>query len=210
MRIMSDKQNMRRPKRKKRSSQGLLPGLISTLFVRHRRLWVALLVLVILYVIIRGGMGASTSNSPFRSIGHPSSAYSMPPARVGATIIIDGVACTLVRVEPLANSPAATTAAGQVFVLLHVLLLNVSSKNLAYSADDFRMGGDARRVQDAAGGAAHVPGSGSLLASGTLRAGESAEGNLLYLVAGGDRQEQLVWQPGASGSASSGIWAFDL
>jgi hypothetical protein len=207
---LSEQQRVQRPARKKRSSQEPMHGPVWKLFVRHRSLWVALLVLAILYAIIRVGMSASGSTGSSSSTGHPPSAYSMVPARVGGTVIIDDLACTLVRVEPLQSGPVEASAAGQTFVLLHMLVANVGSKSLSYNIDDFHIAGVAPFMQLPAAFPTHLSPSERLLSSGTLRAGESAEGDLIFQVAAKGRQAQLLWRPASRSNLGGAVWVFDF
>lgn len=146
---------------------------------------------------LRGGTtttpGTGSDNTPGTSNG---------TAKVGDTITVDSVGCTLVSAA-VWQSPNQfiKPKAGNQFVRVHVKLHNGSSSEVSYSEFDFHAKSGSGNITDA-----ELTTNDNDLDSGKLAAGGSTEGDIVFQVPKGDHAAQLTWQPSFFGNSDDHAW----
>ena len=99
---------------------------------------------------------------------------------------------------------------GNVFVLVHVKLVNNSNSEFFYATSDFHGKSGSGNIIDAT----HFPPStytaNHYLDSATLAAGGSVEGDIVVEVPKGDHNAELTWSPGFFTNSTDNAWNLGL
>jgi hypothetical protein len=129
-------------------------------------------------------------------------------SKVGGTITLNGVQATLVSVKTSPGGQYDTPKSGNEYVIVHVKLNNTSNKEQSYNEFDFHVKSGSGNItqQDYLS----TENNSDLLNSGTLSAGGSTEGDLVFQVKIGDHKAELTWQPSYFGNAGDNGWNLGL
>jgi|GEM_PF-3524201 hypothetical protein len=143
----------------------------------------------------------ATSSRPTNTPGDNGGAGTTSAHHVGDTITVQGVSCTLVSATTIQGDANASPDAGNIFVLVHVNIVNGSSAQFTAAYLDF---------STSSNGDSHSPEvlppasytANDMLAFTNLNPGASVEGDILFQVAQGDHNAMLVWEPSAFGNGT--------
>ena len=161
---------------------------------------------------ISAANGSTTTSSSGSTGNSTSGATATPkgPAKVGSTIIDDGVSCTLVSAKVVQGDEFVKPDSGNVFVLVTVKIVNHSSSEFEYNPFDFN-------AEWSTGNITHPeilnPSSVSdstQLHDGTLAVGGSVQGQILFQVPKSDHQAKLTWQPSFFSDKTSDAWLLGI
>jgi hypothetical protein len=124
------------------------------------------------------------------------------PAKVGDTITVDGVGCTLVSAAVFhSDNQFEQPKAGNQFVRVNVKIHNGSAQQVSYNEFDFHAKSSAGNITTPA-----FVSSDNDLGSGDLAAGGTVSGNVTFEVPTGDHGAQLTWQPSFFGNSDANAW----
>jgi hypothetical protein len=143
----------------------------------------------------------STSTSSSSSSGNQVS-------KVGGTITLNGVQATLVSVKTSPGGQFDTPKSGNEYVIVHIKLNNTSNKEQSYNEFDFHVKSGSGNITQQ--NYISTENNSDLLNYGTLSAGGSAEGDLVFQVKIGDHKAELTWQPSYFGNAGDNGWNLGL
>lgn len=161
---------------------------------------------------------SSSTSSTTSSIYATATAIASTPAstpppsnqvsKVGGTITLNGVQATLVSVKTSPGGQYDTPKSGNEYVIVHIKLNNTSNKEQSYNEFDFHVKSGSGNItqQDYLS----TENNSDLLNYGTLSAGGSAEGDLVFQVKIGDHKAELTWQPSYFGNAGDNGWNLGL
>jgi hypothetical protein len=132
------------------------------------------------------------------------------PAYVGDTITVSDISCTLVSAKIIQGDEFNQPKSGNVFVLVHVKLVNNSSSEFSYYLIDFHGKSGSGNITDAE----YIPPStytaNHYLDSAKLAAGGSVEGDIIVQVPKGDHNAELTWSPGFFTNSTDNAWNLGL
>lgn len=129
-------------------------------------------------------------------------------AKVGQTITLDGVEATLTSVKTHAGTEFDKPKTGNEYVIVHVKLHNTSSTEQEYNAFEFHVKSGAGNITSEE--VVTFANSSDALNSGTLAAGGTAEGDLVFQVTQHDSKAELTWQPSFFGQQGENGWLLGL
>jgi hypothetical protein len=161
---------------------------------------------------------ANNTNSPATTASSsPTSGATATPQgsakqvkQVGDTITVDGVSCTLMSAQTVAGDDFAQPDTGNVFVLVTVKIVNSSSSEYDYNPFAFNAWWSTGNiVPESILGPSSVPMS-QELGAGTLAAGGSVQGKILFQVPASDHQAKLTWQPTFLSDKTSNAWLLGI
>lgn len=137
---------------------------------------------------------------------------STSPAKVGDTITINGVDCTLISARYLPDDGYIVPKAGNEFVVVRVKLVNNSGADADYNEFDFHARSSSGNVTDPDPlTPSTYTANDQLNISGTLSPGGTVEGDVLLEVPIGDHKAELSWEPMFSGSSTTAnLWNLGL
>lgn len=188
---------------------------------RRTGLWIALgIIAVLLFACIGIGTlvlrGASTAvNSVATSIATftPATGSTPVPAsnvsKVGGTITLNDVATTLISVKKLAADQFTQPKPGNIFIVVHVKIVNNSTGEVDYNSFDFHVRSGAGNITDEEVAPSTYTAN-NQLNSGKLSAGGKVEGDIVFQVKKGDHASELTWQPSFLGNAGDNAWNLGL
>jgi hypothetical protein len=133
-------------------------------------------------------------------------------ARIGETITLADMAATLVSVKTIAGDQTHQLKQGDIFILAHVTLANLSTTPQDYSSSSFMVTTSSGHPWDYHAPLYEAPASytaDNLLPFGRLGAKESVVGDLVVEAPLSDHQAKLVWDPNSSKVGVSG-WILGL
>ncbi len=129
-------------------------------------------------------------------------------AKVGQTITLQDIAATLVSVKKLPDDQYSPAAPGNMYIAVHVKVVNHSSGEVNYNPFDFHLKSGAGNITDEAFTSSYT--GNNQLNSGKLSPGGSVEGDILFQVGKNDHKAQLTWQPNFLGNAGDNGWLLGL
>lgn len=132
------------------------------------------------------------------------------PAKVGATITANGVSCTLVSVKSINGDEFTQPKSGDIFVLVHVKIVNKSGNEFDYSGIDFHGKSGAGNITDAEAVPPSTYTANKYLDDGKLANGGTVEGDLVIEVPKGDHQAELTWSPSIFDNSTDNAWLLGL
>ncbi len=161
------------------------------------------------------GLSSSTS-IPSNSTSTSSSIFSINgtnPAKVGDTISVGSVGCTLVSVnpKPLPGDAFTIPKAGDEFIVVNVKLTNNGVSDIDYYTIDFYARSSSGNTISAVSGAPSSYTSNNLLDNnGTIAPGNSVQGDLVLQIPIGDHNAELLWEPYWGNNSSNNLWNLGL
>lgn len=153
------------------------------------------------------GSSSSTSSSATAS---SATATPQGSAKVGSTITVDGVSCTLVSAKVVQGDAYVKPDAGNVFVLVTVKIVNNSSSEFDYNPFDFNAEWTTGNIVSEEFVSPDSVSSSQQLHDGTLAVGGSVQGQILFQVPQGDHKAKLTWQPNFLSDKTSNAWLLGL
>jgi Domain of unknown function (DUF4352) len=129
-------------------------------------------------------------------------------SKVGGTITLSGVQATLVSAKTNPGGQYDTPKSGDEYVVAHVKLHNTSDQEQQYNEFDFHVKSGTGNITN--GTFVTFENSSDQLSSGTLSAGGTADGDLVFEVKKGDHAAELTWQPSFFGGQGSNGWKLGL
>ncbi|HYT37325.1 MAG TPA: DUF4352 domain-containing protein [Ktedonobacteraceae bacterium] len=137
--------------------------------------------------------------------GQPASQVS----QVGGTITVNDVAVTLVSVKKLAGDQFIQPKAGNIFIVVHVKIVNNGTGEVDYNPFDFHARSGAGNITDEEVAPSTYTANNEL-SSGKLSAGGTVEGDIIFQVPKNDHKAQMTWQPSFLGNAGDNAWNLGL
>lgn len=180
----------------------------------HKGLWITLGIIAAVLVFGCVGISAIIANSAKGVVSTLGTAAattgtsSSTTAKVGQTITLDGVQATLTSVKIHAGTDFDKPKAGNEYVIVHVKIHNTSSTEHSYNAFEFHVKSGAGNITNEE--IVTFANSSDALNSGTLTAGGTAEGDLVFQVKKGDHKAELTWQPSFFGQQGENGWLLGL
>jgi hypothetical protein len=134
------------------------------------------------------------------------------PAKVGDTITMNNVACTLVSVKFIPDDGISVPKAGDIFVVIHLKLINNSTNDFDYLPTDFKGKSGSGNVTDPLPIAPNTYTANNYIGIGTLSPGGTLEGDIVIEVPRGDHKAELVWQPVSfiNSNTTDNVWNLGL
>ncbi len=173
---------------------------------------------ILLVLIVAIAIAASSSNGSIstgttttsQATGASQGSSGNAVAMVGQTITVNSVATTLVSVHPLPVGPDdIQPKTGNEYVVVRVKIVNNGTTETPYNEFDFHAASGAGNVIDAdIAPSAYT--ANYLLNSGTLTAGGSVSGDIIFQVPIGDHQAELTWQPNIFSNSTTYAWNLGL
>jgi Domain of unknown function (DUF4352) len=148
-------------------------------------------------VIITGGIFTATkgvvASGGATSSSSSSSASASTIAKVGQTITVNQVSCTLVSVQMLSADQYNTPKAGDQFIVAHIVLKNGSGTQVSYNPLDFHIKSAAGNVIDTDFSSPSSYTANNTLDSGNLDPNGSISGDIIMQAPIGDKKAELTW-----------------
>lgn len=192
--------------KKKRSPLMIIGGIVGGLLI--------LCCVAALIVMATANKGTttttSTSSDSSTSSSSSSSSSSSGPAKVGDTITVDGVSCTVTSVKTIQGDEITQPKAGNEFLVVHVKIANKSSSEFAYSSFDFKVKSGSGNLTDPEIVPPSTYTANSTLDTGNLASGGSVEGDIIIQAPNGDHHAELTWQPSIFSSDTENAWNLGL
>ena len=141
----------------------------------------------------------SSGNTPL-STGHV--------AKVGQTITIQDIAATLISVKKLPDDRYSPASPGNMYIVVHIKLVNNSSGEVDYNMFDFHVKSGSGNITDESFTSSYT--GNNQLNSGKLSPGGSVEGDIVFQTGKSDHKAQLTWQPTFFGNAGDNGWLLGL
>ncbi len=195
-------------------------------------LWALILVVGVIFilnaVILGSGSILKTSNTPSNTAlsGTTVTPSSIPttlptatptpiptpidPAKVGGTITVNNISCTLVSVEPIPSDEIYTPKAGNEYIVVRVKLFNNGNNEVYYNPLDFHIKSGTGDITDTDFATPQSYTANDILDSGNLAVGGTVEGDLIMQAPIGDHKAELTWQPNFYGDTSNIAWLLGL
>jgi|SRR5260221_164429 len=180
---------------------------------RHTALWITLGIIAVLLFACIGAAVAVTNSakgvvSTLGTAAATTGTSSSTTAKVGQTITLDGVQATLTSVKMHAGTDFDKPKAGNEYVIVHVKMHNTSSTEHSYNAFEFHVKSGTGNITNEE--IVSFANSSDALSSGTLAAGGTAEGDLVFQVKQHDSKAELTWQPSFFGQQGENGWLLGL
>lgn len=129
-------------------------------------------------------------------------------AKVGQTITIQDIAATLISVKKLPNDQYSPASPGNMYIVVHVKLVNNSSGEVNYNVFDFHVRSGSGNITDETFTSSYT--GNNQINSGKLSPGGSVEGDIVFQTGKSDHKAQLTWQPSFFGNAGDNGWLLGL
>jgi hypothetical protein len=157
-----------------------------------------------------GNTTSSNNSSSSQSQQATATPKSAKAAKVGDTITIDNVSCTLMSVKPLQGDEFTQPKSGNEFVVVHVKIVNKSGSEADYNPFDFHIKTGTGNITDEEFAAPSTYTSNNELQSGKLADGGKVEGDIIFQAPIGDHAAALTWQPSFFGNEGDNAWNLGL
>jgi hypothetical protein len=131
-------------------------------------------------------------------------------SQVGGTISVNDVAVTLTSVKKLASDQYIQPKTGNIFIVVHVKIVNNSTGEVDYNPLDFHVRSSSGNITDVEFAVPSTYTANNQLNYGKLSAGGNVEGDLIFQVKKGDHKAQMTWQPSFLGNAGDNAWNLGL
>ena len=131
------------------------------------------------------------------------------PAKIGTTMTVDGIGCTLVSVKYLPDDGIYVPKAGNEFIVVHVKLVNNSGTDFDYNEYDFHARSSSGNVTDPEISPDTYTAN-DLLNSGKLSPEGTVTGDIILQVPKGDHGAELSWQPFYNSGTTDNLWYLGL
>src|SRR5260221_544899 len=180
----------------------------------HKGLWITLAIIAAVLLFSCIGISVAITNSAKGVVSTLGTAAattgtsSSMIAKVGQTITLDGVQATLTSVKTHAGTDFDKPKVGNEYVIVHVKMHNTSSTDHSYNAFEFHVKSGTGNITNEE--IVSFANSSNALSSGTLAAGGTAEGDLVFQVKQHDSKAELTWQPSFFGQQGANGWLLGL
>jgi len=159
-----------------------------------------------LFMISSGVNSCMSSSSPSPDI---SSSSNYVPATEGQSFTVDNITTTLVSAYVLPVGSGELPRRGNEYIVVRVKIFYNGAGNVAYSERDFHAASGASTITNVVP-APKAYKANKLLDSGTLTAGSSVIGDIIFQVPKGDHNARLTWQPIYIDSTTTYSWNLGL
>jgi len=183
----------------------------------HRKPIAVLLLLALFAGLIACGTSTTATttattkgNTPAASTPTETPTPSSVVAKVGETLVLNGVEVTLVSVKKVAADEFTQPKAGNIFIVVHLKIENKSAAEVDYNPFDFHVKSGSGNITDEEFALPSTYTANDLLNSGKLSSGGSVTGDIGFQVVKGDHQAELTWQPNILGNAGENGWNLGL
>jgi hypothetical protein len=135
------------------------------------------------------------------------------PAKVGDTITVNAVGCTLVSVDPnpLPGDEITKPKPGYEFIVVNVKLTNNSDTDMDYFLIDFyARSGSGITTEALLASPISYTSNNLLINNGTIAPGDSVQGDVILEVPIGDHGAELLWEPYWSSNSANNVWSLGL
>jgi len=129
-------------------------------------------------------------------------------AKVGQTITVQDMSCTLISVHKLSADAYSSPKPGNQYIFVHVKLANNGPNGQDYNPFNFHVKSGSGNITDEDFTTSYT--GNNQLNSGKLAAGGRVEGDIVFQVTIGDHKAELTWQPNYFGSSSDYAWNLGL
>jgi hypothetical protein len=129
-------------------------------------------------------------------------------AKVGQTITVQDIAATLISVKLLPNDQYSPAKPGNMYIVVHVKLVNHSSGEVDYNPFDFHVKSGSGNITDEDFTSSYT--GNNQLNSGKLSPNGSVDGDIVFQTGKNDHKAQLTWQPSFFGNAGDNGWLLGL
>jgi hypothetical protein len=153
---------------------------------------------------------SNTTSSSSNTNTTSNSASAPTVGKVGQTITVDSVGCTLVSVKTIAGDEFTQPKPGNEFIVVHVKLKNNNSQQTDYNPFDFHAKSGTGNVTDEEFAPPSTYTANNQLNSGQLDPGGMVEGDIIFQVPTGDHKAELTWQPSIFGNTTQNAWNLGL
>ncbi|SRR5258708_69472 len=182
----------------------------------HKGLWITLAIIFAVLLFSCIGISVAITNSAKGVVTNAiattdtnsTTTSSSTIAKVGQAITLDGVQATLTSVKTHAGTDFDKTKAGNEYVIVHVKIHNTSSTEHSYNAFEFHVKSGAGNITSEE--IVSFANNSDALNSGTLAAGGTVEGDLVFQVKQHDSKAELTWQPSFFGQQGENGWLLGL
>lgn len=132
------------------------------------------------------------------------------PAKVGQTITVNGLSCTLMSAKILPDDGAELLKAGNEWVVVHVKIVNQTNQDYHYSGEDFNIiSGTGNATYPSVIPPSTYHGTQFEL-SAALVPGGSTSGDIIFQALQGDHNAELSWKPNFFGNTTDNVWELGL
>jgi Domain of unknown function (DUF4352) len=186
---------------------------------KSSRGWILLLsgigvaILLLVGVLIYAFSSISSSNSiAANPTSTPSGGTTSKPGvvKVGQSLTVSGLTCTVTSVKPLDGDGKTNPTAGNKFMVVHVQLHNNTSTTLYYDPIDFHVFNGDNQEHDVEDIVPTTYTQDQQLQGGDLSPGDTTEGDLIIQVPVNDHNVKLGWGPGAVTDDAAYEWDLGL
>lgn len=131
------------------------------------------------------------------------------PSKVGGTITVNGMSCTLVSVEPIPGDEFNQPKPGDTFIVVHIEIVNKSGSDYKYYQIDFQaISGTGNAIYEVFAPSTYT--ANNEITLGTLISGGTLQGDLIFEEPIGDHKAEFSWQPNSLGSPTGNVWNLGL
>lgn len=159
---------------------------------------------------------SSSTNDPSNNTSTSSTILTISgtnPAKVGDTISVGSVGCTLVSVNPnpLPGDAFSMPKAGDEFIVVNVRLTNNRMNDIDYYSTNFYARSSFGNTISSAFEAPSSYTSNNLLdTNGTIAPGNSVKGDVILQIPIGDHKAELLWEPYWGNNSTDNVWSLGL
>jgi len=145
-----------------------------------------------------------------RGNSNPTTSAAHVQSYVGDTFIASDISCTLVSAKTIQGDEVTQPKSGNVFVLVHVKLVNKSDSEFFYATSDFHGKSGSGNIIDATYFPLSTYTANHYLDSAKLAAGGSVEGDIIVEVPKDDHNAELTWSPSLFDNSTDNAWNLGL
>jgi Domain of unknown function (DUF4352) len=152
---------------------------------------------------------SNTTSSSSNTTSTSNNTSSPVVGKVGQTITVDSVGCTLVSVTVIAGDEFTQPKPGNEFIVVHVKIHNSNSQQTDYNEFDFHAKSGSGNITDFEIAPSTYTANNELN-SGQLDPGGTVEADIIFQVPAGDHKAELTWQPNFFGNTTQNAWNLGL
>ena len=181
--------------------------------------WITLGVMAVLLIggiaVVTDAIIAANHAVPIASLAQtavataPSGNTPSTTGKVGQTISLqDNIAATLISVKKLPDDQHSPASPGNMYIVVHIKLVNNSSRVVDYGPFDFHVKSSSGNITNETFTFGYT--ANNQLNSGKLPPGGSVEGDLIFQTGKSDHKAQLIWQPKFFGNTGVTKWLLGI
>jgi hypothetical protein len=132
------------------------------------------------------------------------------PAKIGQTITVNGVSCTLLKVGTIPDDDLGLLKAGNEWVVVTVKLVNNSGQDYEYMEYDFSIISGSGNATSPDIPPSTYTANNEMSVEATLTNGGSTTGDIIFQAPVGDHKAELSWKPSYSSGTTDNVWLLGL